>query len=237
MKAVAAIMLMTAVACIAGCTKPDEPNNGGNDNGGNGDGGGISHEYVDLDLPSGTLWATCNVGATTPEEYGDYFAWGETEPKDIYNWHTYQLCNGNSDQFIKYCIEPQSNGFVDGLTILQPSDDAATVNWGVKWCMPSKEQWEELIHNTTIRWVTQNGVNGCLFASSNGKSIFLPASGGFWEENEISGIGRWGDYWLNSLDINSSVYAWKIYFDSDGCSVVSNRRRYGFTVRPVRSAQ
>ena len=98
----------------------------GNSGGGSGD----EHAYVDLGLPSGTLWATCNVGADTPEGYGDYFAWGETQPKDVYNWSNYQYCNGSHDQLTKYCNNSSYgyNGFTDNLTTLQPGDDAATAN-------------------------------------------------------------------------------------------------------------
>ena len=97
------------------------------------------HAYVDLGLPSGTLWATCNVGASSPEEYGDYFAWGETEPKNDYNWSTYKYCKGSSTTMTKYCTS-SSYGTVDNKTELEPSDDAATVNWGSNWQMPSLEQ-------------------------------------------------------------------------------------------------
>ena len=132
MKAIAAIMLMTAVACIAGCTKPDEPN-GGNDNNGNGGNSGDDlngHEYVDLGLPSGTLWATCNVGAETPESIGSYFAWGETSTKADYDWSTYKYCNGSENTLTKYCNDANYgyNGYSDELVVLQPEDDAATAN-------------------------------------------------------------------------------------------------------------
>ena len=124
------------------------------------------HEYVDLGLPSGTLWATYNVGANSPEEYGDYFAWGETQPKDTYTWSTYQYANGGSPwgnpNLTKYCANSQYgyNGYVDDLTILLPEDDAATANWGSNWRMPTQEEWWELGSNTTHTWTTQNGVNG-----------------------------------------------------------------------------
>lgn len=95
------------------------------------------HEYIDLGLPSGTLWATMNIGASSPEDYGDYFAWGETAPKDVYDWSTYKWCNGSSNTLTKYCFNSSygNNGFVDNLTELDPEDDAATVNWGQDWRM------------------------------------------------------------------------------------------------------
>ena len=170
LKATAVLMLMMVFA--AGCTKPNEPNNvSGNYNG---------HDYVDLGLPSGTLWATCNVGADTPEGYGDYFAWGETEPKDYYEWSTYKYCNeGNWTGLTKYC---SSNSFgylhfIDDLTVLEAVDDAVTANWGSGWCMPTEDQWEELCQNTSNSWTTQNGINGRLFTASNGNTLFLPAAG------------------------------------------------------------
>ena len=95
-----------------------------------------NHEWVDLGLPSGTLWATCNVGANAPEEYGDHFAWGETSPKDVYNWSTYQWCNGSMFTLTKYNTE-SSLGMVDNKTELDPEDDAAYVNWGPSWRTPT----------------------------------------------------------------------------------------------------
>ena len=135
MKLIATITLTVAMMFVAGCTPEDGPNNEGGDIGGNTYNG---HEYVDLGLPSGTLWATCNVGADTPEGYGDYFAWGETTPKTTYNWNTYKYCNGGEglNTLTKYCSDSNFgyNGFTDNLTVLQlMDDDAATVNWGSGW--------------------------------------------------------------------------------------------------------
>ena len=105
--------------------------------------------WVDLGLPSGTLWATCNVGANAPEEYGDYFAWGETQSKDYYYWDTYQYCMGSSATMTKYCNKSNYgyNGFTDNLTTLLPEDDAATANWGTDWRMPTRDEWDELFQN------------------------------------------------------------------------------------------
>ena len=212
---------------------------------GNGGGGGLgNHSYVDLGLPSGTLWATCNVGATTPEEYGNYYAWGETEPKSVYDWDNYKYCNGHSNQLTKYCTQSQYgyNGFTDNLTVLQPSDDAATANWGSGWCIPTKEQWEELYQNTATIWTTQNNVKGCRFTGLNGNSIFLPATGIIYSSMPED-VGDDGEYLSSSLCATSrSYYAWWFLFQcynglevrmmDDGPS-----RSDGFTVRPVRSAQ
>ena len=134
-KAITAMILMMVFA--VSCQKPDEPNNGGNDNGNDVNG----HEYVDLGLPSGTLWATCNVGSNTPEGYGDYYAWGETETKELYDWKSYKYGRFIHERYElnKYCTDSAFglNGFVDNLTVLEPDDDVARVCWGEGWCMPT----------------------------------------------------------------------------------------------------
>ena len=199
--------------------------------------GGCDCGYVDLGLPSGTLWATCNVGANAPEEYGDYFAWGETQTKSIYDWSTYQY--GNDEiRLIKYCSESGFgyNGFTDTLTVLLPEDDAATANWGSGWCMPTKAQWEELYQNTTNMWTTQNGVNGCLFTSANGASLFLPAAGYRWPD-ELYYAGSLGYYWSSSLDTSSPFSAWHFHTSSDWYYMISSFRSGGQSVRAVRSAR
>ncbi len=134
------------------------------------------HEYVDLGLPSGLKWATCNVGATAPEAYGDYYAWGETAPKTIYNWSTYKWCNGSYDTQTKYCTS-SSYGTVDNKTVLDLADDAARANWGGAWRMPTDEEWTELRENCTWTWTNLNGKNGYEVKGANGNSIFLPAAG------------------------------------------------------------
>lgn len=254
-KAIAAVMLMMAVIFAAGCTKPDEPNNGGNNNGqndsvvdpnnGGNNGGGNGdipdvHEYVDLGLPSGTLWATRNVGANAPEEYGDYFAWGETLPKTTYDWSTYKYYGGYN-QLTKYCDYSAYgyNGFTDNLTTLQPSDDAATANWGSGWRMPSYEEWVELKENTTSTWMTRNGVNGRLFTASNGASLFLPAAG-YRLNDELWQAVTSGCYWSSSLfpdDCPIEAYDFTIFSDGAGDSDRFCPREDGLSVRAVRSAR
>lgn len=197
------------------------------------------HEYVDLGLPSGTLWATTNIGANSPEEYGDYFAWGETTPKDIYNWSTYKWCNGSENTLTKYCTNSSygNNGFVDNKTELDPEDDAATVNWGDMWCMPSREQIKELIDNCTRQWTQMNGVNGRLFTSNiNGASLFLPASGSRWY-GDYDGVSSLGYYWSRTLETGNPSYAISLRFLSDGVSCATYFRYCGFSVRPVRVSQ
>ena len=199
------------------------------------------HDYVDLGLPSGLLWATCNVGANAPEEYGDYFAWGETQPKEYYDWDTYQYANGTSwedPQLTKYCNDANygNNGFTDNLTTLLPEDDAATANWGSSWRMPTEEEWRELYNNTTQTWTTQNGVNGRLFTAANGNSLFLPAAGCIMDD-EFEHISVTGLYWSSSLDTDFPSLAWYYYFDfysgNDGMDDFYIRY-FGQSVRPVR---
>ena len=199
------------------------------------------HEWVDLGFPSGTLWATCNVGASSPEKYGNYYAWGETTTKSKYWVDTYQHCWGNasgSARWTKYCLQSEYGyqNMTDGLSELQPVDDAATANWGSGWQMPSDIQVQELFSNTTKEFTTQNGVNGLkLISKSNGNSIFLPAAGGY--SAPFGGAGNRGQYWTRSLYTSHSAYAedFSFYFD-EGKSYINlfQFREFGLTVRPVR---
>ena len=195
-----------------------------------------THEYVDLGLPSGTLWATMNIGATTPEESGNHFAWGETTPKEVYDWTTYQWCNGRWNKMTKYCtISTHGNeGFVDGKTELDPEDDAATSNWGSQWRMPSKAQLDELHTYCTWTWTTSNGVKGYR-VSRNGKSIFLPAAEGY-SGSTLSSYTL-GYYWSRTLGDTKSYYANYLYFYSNSVTLDAFDRSAGCTVRAVRTAQ
>ena len=193
------------------------------------------HEWVDLGLPSGTLWATCNVGANSPEEYGDYFAWGETQPKTTYNWSTYKYCKGTDDTMTKYCTR-SGDGTVDNKTELEPSDDAATVNWGSNWQMPSLEQLKELYNSsyTTTTWTTMNGKYGRKITSkSNSNSIFLPAAG-YRYDSSLTCAGSRGCYWSRSLYAIYSYSAYSLDFNSSNFYTNGNYRYYGQSVRPVR---
>ena len=194
------------------------------------------HGYVDLGLPSGTLWATCNVGATTPESYGDYFAWGETTPKSNYNSNTYKYFHNGYTLLTKYCNDPTYgyNGFTDNLTILLPEDDAATANWGTGWSTPSYDEWLELIQYTSHFWTTQNGVNGHLFTSNNGNSIFLPAAG-LRANYELIDIDDFGYYWSKSLAIDPPYDAKIFQFWNSNYFLDGLFRDWGLSVRPVRS--
>ena len=194
------------------------------------------HEWVDLGLPSGTLWATCNVGAESPEDYGDYFAWGETEPKEVYNWSTYKWCNGSKNTLTKYCTRKSYgyNSFVDNKTELDPEDDAAHVNWGENWRMPTKEQQDELRENCTWTWMTQNGVNGCLVTGPNGNTLFLPAAG-YRYDGSLGNDD--GNYWSHTLYSSYTYSAFSLYFTSEDVNWHFDSRYYGFTVRAVRVPQ
>ena len=187
------------------------------------------HEYVDLGLS--VKWATCNVGANAPEEYGDYFAWGEVEPKESYDWSTYKWCNGSNDTQTKYCTN-SSYGTVDNKTVLDKEDDAAAVNWGGAWRMPTTEEQDELRSNCIWTWTTQNGVNGCIVTGPNGNSIFFPAAGNR-NDSDLYNAGSYCYYWSSSLAGRQYVaYSWS--FDSS--SVVGrggHGRKFGLSVRPV----
>ena len=186
------------------------------------------YEYVDLGLS--VKWASHNIGATKPEEYGDYFAWGETEPKDVYNWDTYKHCQGSDITLTKYNTD-SSFGTVDHKTKLDAIDDAAIVNWGGSWRMPTHAEMTELCEQCTWTWTAQNGVIGCKVTSkSNGNSIFLPAAGG--RDDELYSTVF---YWSSSLGSYSPNSAWDINSYSGplyvGCGQV--RRNLGSSVRPV----
>lgn len=198
------------------------------------------HEYVDLGLPSGTLWATCNIGANSPEEYGDYFAWGETDSKDEYDWRTYQYCNGSSRALTKYCCDSScgNNGLTDSLTELLNEDDAATANWGREWQMPSKEQCEELINSdyTTLKWTWQDGVH--IISKTNGKSIFLPAAGGCRDDGYSIDEYEVGLYWSRTIctSVTYDAECLCIFSREDyrGMYVSGRLRMCGLPIRPVR---
>ena len=191
------------------------------------------HAYVDLGLS--VKWATCNVGATTPEGYGDYFAWGETKRKGDYDWSTYKWCNGDEYSMTKYCTSSYY-GTVDNKTTLELTDDAARVNWGGKWRMPTKAEYDELCNtsNCTWTWTTQNGVNGYKVTSKkNGNSIFLPAVGSRGNGGILSDEGRDGYYWSSSLSTGGGDYAYRVHFYSMYVGGGTIGRYRGQSVRAV----
>ncbi|MBO7200012.1 MAG: hypothetical protein J6V54_01315 [Bacteroidales bacterium] len=206
------VMIATALV-FTGCKKDQEDENNG--------GGGVTvsgtiagHDYVDLGLPSGTKWATCNVGASTPEEYGNYYAWGETSTKTEYT-------EENSVTYGQQMSDISGNA----------QYDAATANWGSTWRIPNRAEVEELIDNCTWTWTTQNGVNGIKVTGTNGNSIFLPAAG---VSNESIGLACCYYSSFPGGEENCCVYG--IYSDledSDRFELGWLYRYAGFTVRPV----
>ena len=196
---------------------------------------------IDLGLPSGTKWANMNVGATKPEEYGLYFAWGETEGYGsdigdgrVFNWTTYKWCNGSYNTLTKYNTN-SSCGTVDNKTELDLADDAAHANWGGNWHMPSYDQIKELFNSnyTTSVWTSVNGISGLRVTSkSNGNSIFLPAAGYRWDTS-LNYVGSWGYYWSSSLRRYDSGDVYGLYFNSGIWEWGSGYRDYGLSVRAV----
>ncbi|MBQ3630603.1 MAG: leucine-rich repeat protein [Prevotella sp.] len=181
-------------------------------------------EAVDLGLPSGTKWANMNIGASSPEDYGYYFAWGETEPKSTYSWSTYTHCDGSQET----CHDIGTN-------IAGTEYDVATAQWGKSWHMPTLEQINELVINCTSQWTTQNDVKGQKLTSKvNGKAIFLPAAGGRWA-GELLGAGSIGFYWSSTLNESGPGRSPGFIFNSYGSSTGSiSDCSDGHTVRPVR---
>ncbi|MBQ0068803.1 MAG: leucine-rich repeat protein [Bacteroidales bacterium] len=197
-----------------------------------------AHEYVDLGLPSGTLWATCNLGANSPEDIGLYYAWGETTgyakgDARVFDWTNYTLCDGNIESINKYNLE-------DGLKVLDPDDDAATVSWGEKWRMPTVDEYWELLYNTTHTWWTYKGVNGFMFTSDkNGNRIFLPITY-YQDEEGLRDDEERAYYWSSSLGTNdynkdNISLATGLSFTATGTFMSGRARCHGRTIRAVRS--
>jgi len=194
-----------------------------------------NYEYVDLGLS--VNWATFNVGATAPEEYGDYFAWGETEISSNYFWDTYKYCNGSDNTLTKYCNKSSYgyNGFTDSLTTLLPEDDVAHVKWGGSWRMPTVDEFTELLNSCTWTWTTLNGVNGYLVTSNmpgyTGRSIFLPGAG-YYSLTSLNNVIPRGYYWSSSLYTYPGI-ARSLYFSSGNLHTDDGNRYFGRSVRPV----
>ena len=188
--------------------------------------------YEAIDLGLSVKWASFNVGATKPEEYGDYFAWGETETKEIYSWATYKWCDGSYNSLTKYCTH-SSYGSVDNKVVLQQEDDVAQTIWKDKWRMPTIEEFDELIKNCDAVWTKLNGIEGTKFTSKeNGNCIFLPAAGS--RIMTYTNIGSLGWYWTSSLFPNDSSIAYPILFSSKFVTYEElSVRSTGMSVRPV----
>jgi hypothetical protein len=207
------------------------------------------HGYIDLGLPSGTLWATCNIGADNPEDSGLYFAWGDTIGHTIGDGYSFQWLNNykygytdfvntnpdGSPYFVTKYSTDSAWGCDDDLTELVPSDDAAYVKWSANWRMPTKAQVEELMNSdyTNAVWTKQNGVNGYRITSKvNGTIIFLPAAGYGLISDLVCG-GELGLYWTRTLNQSIQTEAYKFFFQSDGIECNTENRSCGLPVRPV----
>lgn len=189
------------------------------------DGEIAGHYYVDLGLPSGVKWATCNVGASSPEDYGDYFAWGETSPKVVYDWDTYLHWNDlDGDGYCDYG-EPTINSDISG----NVQYDAATANWGGNWRMPTKDEMQELVDHCEWEWTQVNGVNGSKVIGPNGSCIFLPAAG-IRYGTSLTNDGNYGSCW-SSTPYDSYASHLSFYDGDEG--VYGSNRYYGQTVRPI----
>ena len=186
-------------------------------------------EYVDLGLS--VKWATFNVGASKPEDYGDYFAWGETEPKETYSWANYKWCDGDYTKLNKYCTKEQY-GMVDNQTILQLCDDAAHTKLGGNWRMPTMEECQELVNLCTWTWTTINGINGHVITGPNGNTIFLPATGAI-TTSGLQNAGESGYYWINSISTTSPYNANDIYNQPSTYGINAFSRYIGRPIRPV----
>lgn len=247
MKKIYFLAMCCLAVCLSACSGDKGSENG--------------HEWVDLGLPSGTKWATCNIGATKPEEFGNYYAWGEVTPKDFYSWETYKY--GNENQLTKYNTNSfyARKGIADGKTILELKDDAAHFNWGGKWRMPTRAQQDELRKQCYWVWTESyngSGVTGCIVYKAKSESnkgvivyegrtpyssytlsdthIFLPAAGcrynGFRDY-----AGCHGYYWSSSLYPGYPLVAWYVLFYSDSVGGFRDYRCDGWSVRAVCPAE
>ena len=207
-----------------------------------------------IDMGEAGIWTCCNVGANSPEEYGGYYAWGETEEKSDYSDDTYKYYKayltyyGESHGYTKYCTEQSEgygagyyingnkekeyrNGFTDNKTELDLSDDVARQKWGGSWRIPSKEELEKLVANCTCEWTQINNVGGMMYTSTNGNRIFFPAAG-FRNGTSLDGAGSFGDYWSRTLDADTPYGA--CYLRIGSGYLYYYYRSCGHAVRPLR---
>lgn len=197
-----------------------------------------NEQAVDLGLSSGTIWAGWNVGATSAEQCGDYYAWGETKTKKEYsNFNYFDLKNGaDFEDFTTYYNE-------GGKTSIRCSNrDVAWVKWGHQWAIPTKDQADELVRECTWTWMKYNGANGFAVTGPNGKSLFLPAAGEHYtgldssqkDVNEVISVGEQAWYWTSELSKEYSASAYILSFVQKKAEVDTEWRTNGMSVRPVR---
>ena len=250
MKRIIKLLPIAAVLCV-GAVSCDKDDNDDKDAGKNPN-IYLGHEFVDLGL--NVKWATCNVGAEKPEDFGDYFAWGDTTTKyepgyaqsespewkngmhDGYTWGTYRFSNETSNSLFKYCSKSEYGfeGGTDTLTILTPADDVAHYKWGGNWRMPTQADFDELLKNCDCKFTTQYGVKGLKVTSrkDSSQSIFLPAAGDRLDTGLYDGGSR-GYYWSSSLEKDSPNEAWQLILKSHDYYTSTDSRFVGQSVRPV----
>lgn len=215
-----------------------------------------TREFVDLGLLSGLKWATCNIGASSPEEHGDYFSWAEIDTKSSFNWGTYKYCNGAKDNLTKYCTK-SSQGTVDNINQLEAIDDVAQMKWGENWRMPTRAEQDELRSSCYWVWTlnyNSTGIAGYIVYKAKSYSdkgvkvysgnsvssnyslsdthIFLPASGFRWSTGN-SYVGAEGYYWSSTLSESNSYYGYYLKFGSETVDWAGDNRCYGMAVRAV----
>lgn len=202
------------------------------------------HGYVDLGLPSGLKWATCNIGAKSPEESGDYFAWGETAPKERYCEYNYDFYAEFDEDDYEWDAEEEgtlyhSTEYEDDDAVLEPADDAATRNWGEGWRMPTYEECEELLQHCEITWGEYKGVKGKKVKGPNGNGMFIPASG-FYDEDGLLAVGEVGGFWSSTSWFANDrcgywgyYHAWVLYLTEKDTVLDYFDRSAGYLVRPV----
>ena len=213
-----AIIAIVMMAC--GGISPELDQLSGEENG---------HGYMDLGLS--VMWAQVNLGASMIGEYGDYYAWGETETKDYFWYNTYKYCEGRQNTLTKYCTNP-SEGKVDSLTTLELEDDAAYVQWGGNWRIPTREEWIELRNTCTWTYTRENGIKGWKATAPNGNCIFFPLGGGcMFNENET--INHVGYYRSSSLGEKYSGSTYIVIMRTDEVTWSNGSRQGGLSIRPV----
>jgi len=187
--------------------------------------------YSWIDLGLSVKWASMNIGANSPEEYGNYYAWGEVAVKDEYTWNSYTLCDSSSTWMNKYC-DNFLYGIEDNKKTLELIDDAANFNYGGNWRMPTFNEMQELIDSCSWVWTAQNDTNGYLITGPNRNSIFLPAAGCLINK-ELSDFGSFGSYWTSSLGKSNPTTATDLYFSSGNQEKAEGMRYAGLTIRAV----
>ena len=229
-------LLLVGVISLTSCGDDEEDiDNGIENNGGNGNSGTESsnltgsingHDYVDLGLS--VKWATCNVGASSPEMYGNYYAWGETSTRNSYYQDTYKFYNSNTGNVSNL-----------GNNISGTKYDAATYYWGSKWRMPTRSELEELLSRCSWTWVTRSGIKGYNVVGKNGQSIFLPANGEYSANDKGAKAGIFGEYWSGTFKTTTDFYShsYALMFTQSARKEVEGYYRYvGLAIRPVTTA-